>query len=296
MNSTFAAPLAIVLTCTLAAQNQVTNGDFAKVDANGSPTGWTVQKFDFKPVVVSFDTAGLGADNAFSVTHGKANTSSTGIGELSQGIGLIVQSQTYELRADTAVGGGFNNGPGKFEFFVDGVSVAVMDFTTSRGSKPAGVTFRERVCVRFTAQKTSVSAQLRVEISRKFLGQPGRTPTAYLDNVYLAPTLGPVMCLRGERKAGGTVQVDVLGRPDTGFVFYAALSLLPSPVTIPGWTGKFALGNPMVLLLVGKTDTSGKSSLAVPTPVGAARVYVQGGHPGMTGGVDLGNAQLINLY
>ena len=60
--------LTVVLTATTlaagaGAQSLISNGDFAKVDANGNPTGWTVQKFDIAPKVVKFDTAGTGADN-----------------------------------------------------------------------------------------------------------------------------------------------------------------------------------------------------------------------------------------
>ncbi len=292
----FAALVAVSLAGFAHAQNLVANGDFSKVDTNGNPTGWTVSKFDFKPSVVKFDTAGLGADNAFSATHGKGSATSTGIGELSQAVGLIVQGQTYELRGDVAVGGSFNNGPGKFEFFVDGVSVAVVDFTTSRGSKPSGVTFRERACVRFTAAKTNATAQLKIEVSRKYLALVGRTPTAYVDNVFLAPTLGPVMCLRGERKAGGNVTLDVLGRPNTNFVFYASAGLLAKPLTIPGWNGKLEITSPMLFLLGGKTNASGVFSLRLTTPAGTVKFYVQGGQASTTAAVDLGNAQLINLY
>ncbi len=290
------AAVAAVAAASLPAQNLLTNGDFSQLDTNGNPKGWTIQKFDFKPTVVKFDTAGLGADNAICATHGKAlNSTGNGIGEVIQANVLILQGTTHELRADVAIAGGFNNDPGKFEFFVDGVSVGAVDFTTSRGSFPGGsAVFRERIAIQFVP-KTTGNKQVEIEISRKFLGSPNRTPLAYLDNVYPGRHIGPTLSFRGERKAGTTIQVDVVGRANNAFAYFGALSLLPKPVAIPGWTGQFALGVPAVFVLMGKTDATGKYSLKFPTPSGAVKLYLQGGQA--NGGlIDLGVAQLVNLY
>jgi hypothetical protein len=88
----------------------------------------------------------------------------------------------------------------------------------------------------------------------------------------------------------------VIGRPSTPFVFFAATGLLPAPVTIPGWGGMLEINSPSVLLLTGTTDAGGSFSVPVNTPPGAAQIYVQGGQTGTVGPVDLGYAQLVNLY
>ena len=292
----------ILLLCTaaftgsLTAQNLISNGDFAKVDARGNPSGWVIQKFDFAPKIAKFDTAGLGADNAFSVSHGKGNPANSGIGELVQQGLLIIQNTRYELRVDVAVGGNFNNGPGKFEVFLDGVSVASVDFTKSRGSKPGGVTFRERLCVQFQATKTNVKADLKIAVSRNFGALPGRTPTAYVDNVFLARANGPQVCVRGDRLVGTSVQVDLIGRPSTAVAFYFAVGALANPVAIPGWNGKLELQPPLLLLLAGKTDASGMISFKQTLPTAAAKFYVQGGQAGQVSAVDLGYSQALNSY
>ncbi|MHC4515778.1 MAG: hypothetical protein ACYTGW_17290 [Planctomycetota bacterium] len=288
-----------ILAATTTAQNLIQNGDFSKVDAKGNPTNWTIQKFDIAPKIVKFDTAGTGADSAFSVVHGKLLTSTgNGIGELIQGKILIVGGVTHELRADIAVGGSFNNDPGIFEFYVGGVSVAKHDLQVSRGSKPAGVTFRERVCVHFQPKTTGLQ-QVKITIGRRFAAMAGRTPTAYLDNVFLGRTQGPLICVRGERLASlGSIKLEVRTRPNNLFAIFAAATLLPNPLTIPGWSGQLELQSPVIPVLMTRTGNLGAFSVTVPTSatMAGARVFLQGAQAASATSVDLGYAQLINLY
>jgi hypothetical protein len=292
---------ALVLTACLAsgvtAQNLLTNGDFAKVNANGTPSGWTVQKFDIAPAVKVSNTDGANFNNAFSVVHGAASNTGNANGELIQNNILIVGGTTHELRADIAVAGSFNNDPGVFEFFVGGVSVAKLDLMSSRGSKPANVTFRERVCVQFQP-KTTGQQQVKVTIGRRFLAALNRTPTAFLDNVFLGRTSGPAVCPRGERIAGTTVTLEVVGRPNMTFGIFASAKLLATPVVIPGWSGRLELQPPVIPLLITKTDATGRFKISAPTNTAdkGLQVYLQGAQAASSTSVDLGYAQLINLY
>lgn len=289
-------PLAILCAAALLpAQNLLQNGDFSSLDAQGNPQHWSFKNFVAPPAVQSFDTAGLGASQCVSAYHGKINLNASGIGELIQTGVTIIQARRYELRADIAVGGSFNNDAGKFEFFVDGVSVGAVDLK-SRGSKPANVVFRERVCLQFVPQKTNPQAEVRVEISRGFNAAVGRTPQAYIDNIFLAPTFGPQLRFAGERAAGGPLDLRFIGGANRGFAFFLAAGLLPQPVPVPGWVGDFALNGPQVLLLAGTFDAQGQYQLRLNAPAGAVQAYVQGGETGQFNPVELGLPQLINLY
>lgn len=165
--------------------NTVANGDFE----TGTLAGWTSfttangTTGSGLPAVVSFDTAGTGANDAakFNVGAAKFDGSQQG-GGLSQTITAL--SGLYTLTEDFAsstVGFGQNADAGIFSILIDGVTVASDDL----GPIASGVILRGSF-----NQSVSLTAgphTIAIEITRPFISVITSTPTQYVDNISLTP-------------------------------------------------------------------------------------------------------------
>ncbi|MCA8955913.1 MAG: hypothetical protein KDC87_07555 [Planctomycetes bacterium] len=262
----FSAAVA-ALALSIPAQNLVTNGDFE----TGSLAPWTESGQVLGSRVSQHDCDGAGSSYTFNCEHG-GNSTQTKLpngyypgNAIEQNV-LLVQSVEYLFMADVQVQNiqsptSGNADAGKVEVFADGVSVGLFDF----GSYTANDDERNRMCFTFTATTTG-QKPLKIEFSRKYYSSV-RTPTAFVDNVVLVQSpLRPIICPRGERAIGTTVNIDIEGTANAQFALYLALKKLASGVQIPGFGGAWWLDGVNVQLFIQSFDGSGKFTFPAPVP------------------------------
>jgi hypothetical protein len=260
---------AVVFAAVLAsagAQNLVVNGHF---DA-GNSNGWTQNGYSQGAQVSSFDTTGVGASDCFNCRPGGQTTPPPYLpNSIEQDI-LQIQGLDYLFVADLAVARivSVNNADaGTIEVFVDNVLVTRHAF----GSYTAPEVKRERLCARYTATATGQKT-LKITFHRTFLTNTN-TPTSHIDNISLLQVpFNPVICPRGERKLGGTLNLEVDGKPNAQFGLFVSLSQLPSGFPVPGFSGLWWMGPLTIQVLTAGLDAQGAFKLvqAIPNQAGLA--------------------------
>ncbi len=251
--------LALLLAAPLAAQkNWVVNGDFS----NGL-TGWTGSGPGNNPKVENFMTDGLKASPAFAINAGGKIFKPPHAPYILKQTVLAIPGVTYEVVMDVAITGTRSNvQAGIFEIKFGGKSVAKRDF----GRFTGGTTPRDRLCARFTLTKGGPST-FQVEISRPRFIFSTSTPRHYIDNIKLQIVGGPSFCVRGDRKLGGTNTWEVGGNPKALFVLFVSPKLLPKPVSVPGYSGVFALDVGTTLVVnSGALDATGINQTSFTMP------------------------------
>jgi len=288
-HSTLAA-LAL-LAGSVASQNLITNGDFS----NGM-TGWSFSGYTVDPTVVSFDTNGLGANNAFSNLPGQKTFGVPVTYNMEQQ--FVSVPTTFEFSADIAAlqtNSPKNADGGTIEVFVGTQKIASHSFGSIAGNRLD--LKRERLCARFTP--TAIGrVNLSIRFSRRYLTAKGLTPRNYIDNVSLRRTSGPVVCFRGERKVSTKSRLEVVGTPNDVFVLLAAPKPIATPITVPGFGGTLEL-DPLSLQVIvgGSLGSSGTAGfdLTAPPALAAVPIYWQAAGIG-TAGNDFGPSALIGFY
>lgn len=278
-------PAILLLPLSLTAQkNWVTNGDFEK-----GKTGWSISGPGGTPKVMAYMTDGLKNSNAFSVQAG-GNTFRPPHAPLvlKQTI-VTVPNSIYEISADIAISGSVGNAQaGIFEIKIGGVSVAKKDF----GRYTGGSNPHDRLCERFKLAKGG-NQILEVLISRPRYIWSSRTPRHYIDNIRLILTTDPIFCIRGDRALGKANTYNVQGRPNAAFAVFLAPKLLPTPVPVPGFSGRYALDVATTVPFYGGVlDVSGRHSMSFTMPnlsvLDKAPLYFQALQADKTAGLSFG--------
>ncbi len=197
--------LALVLVAApVGAQSLVTNGSFE----GGNTTGWTFGGHTLNSKVDAFNTTGGGSSKCFNtMPGGKQTPGPYPVNWMEQDV-LIIQGVVHEFRADIATTATFatNADGGTIVAFVDGARVATHAF----GTIPVNTVERTRLCGRIVPTTTG-RKKLRITFHRRFLTALTRTPTCFIDNIFLGRAQGLTVCFPGERKAGSTMQIQALG-------------------------------------------------------------------------------------
>ncbi len=277
----------------LGAQNIVTNGDFE----SGNTTGWRFGGYTLNSKVDTFDTTGGGTSKCFNTVPGGQQTPGPYPPNWMEQDVVIVQGVVHEFRADIASSAiyAYNGDGGTIEAFVDGAKVATHAF----GPIAVNTVERTRLCGRIVPT-TSGPKKLRITFHRNYLAATNRTPTCYIDNIFLGRTQGPTVCFPGERKAGGSFQILTQGTAGYRFALFLAVGPANPPVQVPGWTGQWELANPSLPLVVGNLDTAGRWSFSTIVPAAAmsAKAWIQGAQaaPSSSQVVHMGYSQEVNIY
>src|SRR5690606_6750464 len=239
---------------SLDAQNLLSNGDFE----NGLAP-WTASGGGTLAGIQNFNTSGTGSSMAYGV-----HPDSKGPHVIKQRI-LLINGVTYELSMDLAENAPNTNAQGvAFEVWMGGQKVT--EWTRGAGSSIGGSLYRERLCGRITLSGVN-TGQNDVEIRfvrPRFTSNSG-TPRGHADNIDLRFARDPVICTTGERKLGGSLNLELMGPARAQIGLFIALSNGP-PFPIPGFSGQVELGVPMRLLLTGPLDTSGRWKIPIPIP------------------------------
>jgi len=277
----------------LGAQNLVSNGSFE----TGNTAGWSFGGHTLNAKVDAFDTTGGGASKCFNnMPGGKQTPGPYPVNWMEQDV-LIIQGVVHEFRADIATTQTFtstNADGGTIVAYVDGVAVATHAF----GSISSMAVERTRLCGRIVP-KTTGKKKLRITFHRRFLTALNRTPTCFIDNIFLGRTSGLTVCFPGERKAGATVGIQALGNPGNKFAIFLGVGQQTPALPIPGWTGAWELKSPYFPLVIGTLDTSGQWRLAASVPASAkgAKAWIQGAMAASSSPVvNLGFGQEVNVY
>jgi hypothetical protein len=247
-----------------AAQNWVTNGDFA-----AGLTGWTQTGFSYNPSAETWDTTGMGQSPCFACSPGgQAAPSPYPPNTLDQTV-ITVQGLTYELSADLACtvvlsSSVVNIGPA-VTAEVGGAQVAKVSFGLVNAA-PLPKEWRARLCGRFTASASG--AQL---LSIKFANQAtlanANSARIRIDNVSLQIVFGPTCNLDGVRRINKAQSLLVDGVPGAPYSVFIAPLALPTGITIPGVAGLWYLDPATtVVLLSGTLDAGGKATTSLPIP------------------------------
>ncbi|MCB9888659.1 MAG: hypothetical protein H6836_03710 [Planctomycetes bacterium] len=264
MNRLHLTSFFVLLTGALPAQNLVTNGDFN----SGNSNGWTFAGYTLGAAVDMFDTNGIGSSNCFNCRPGGQVTPPPyAPNSMAQNV-LVIQGIEHLFTCDLAnsrLVNLSNADGGTVEVYVDNVLVARHAF----GNYVSGSTNRNRLCARFTPTATG-QKELKITFHRNYLTSTGTnpTPTVYIDNISLiaSPNL-PVLCPRGERKVGTTMNLEVSGTANAQFALFVSPAALSSGFQIPGFGGLWWLGNPLLQVVNGlPLDAGGLNTLNLPVP------------------------------
>ncbi len=291
----------VALSATLTAQsNLLTNGDFE--GASLSP--WKETGYRLSSAVSSADTTGVGASNCFNCLHGgmsgqtrKPNGYWPG-NAIEQPV-LQVQTVTYLFTADVMVTNvqspnTGNADAGQVELFIDGNLIGNYDF----GRYVGNTTHRARMCIKYTAAATNPTANCSIAFSRKYYSS-SRTPTVFIDNAQLVQgPRSPIICPIGERKINTTANIAITGTANARFGLFVGFSKLASPVTIPGFSGQWVLGNPMENLFIVSFDSKGEFAFkpAVPAIAKGIPIWWQGIEAPTATSVVIGEPAMFGFY
>jgi Carbohydrate binding domain len=253
-NPTLVIAILCLLSATISSQNIIKNGDFE----NGT-TSWTASGGGQLPGVTSFNVNGLGASNAYGV-----HADRVGPHVLSQNVAFI-NNLTYEITMDltqTAVNG---NAQGvAFEVYIGGKKVA--DWTKGSGAIATQTTDRERLCARVLVNWiSSFATPFDVHFIRPNFAASQRTPRGMVDNIDVRIATDPIICTRGERKLGGTLNLEMLGTANAKVALFIAPTNM-APVSLPGFPiGQWELKGEIPILF-GTLDGSGLFKQSFPIP------------------------------
>ena len=255
--------------CALPAQNLVQNGDFE----GKSLAPWSVSGHAYQPQVESYDTAGRGPSASFACSPGlQSNTSPQNPLVLSQG-GIVATPLLHELSFDLAVFVKptiFSARLPQIDVFLGNSKLPAPQVAFTRPNPK-----RLRACVRFTPTVAGATA-LRFSISYQGLAN-SNAPRVYLDNVSLRRATNPSFCMQGERKLGGSTQLQVDGSPSAAFVIFLAAGASPAPIPLPGFIGALEI-DPLTAqpFVSGALDASGTWSqkLTIPNLTGLAGIPI----------------------
>ena len=250
----------------LAAQNWVTNGDFAS-----GLVGWTQTGYSFNPGIETYDPTGLGASQCFACSPGglaapppyPANT-------LDQGV-IVAKGLVYEISADLSCSVVASNAVANDLVLVTaevaGVQVASATLNGGTSLLPQlPKDWRARLCARFTAAASGLQP-LSLKFSRPSGIANSNSQRVRVDNVSLQLVLGPTCNLDGVHRIGKAQNLLVDGAPGAAYAVLVAPLVLSSGLTIPGVTGTWFLDPPTTAVLVGGTlDANGKATVSVAVP------------------------------
>jgi hypothetical protein len=252
--STLLVATLALLGTSLTSQNVIKNGDFE----NGT-TGWTASGGGQIPGVTKFNVNGLGASNCYGV-HADRN----GPHVITQNA-QIINKLTYEVTMDLTQTAPNTNAQGvAFEVYIGGKKVA--EWTKGAGRIAGGTTDRERLCAKVLVNwVSSISVPVAIHFIRpKYTAHSG-TPRGMVDNIDIRIATEPIVCPRGERKLGGTLNLEVLAPANKKIAVFVALTNM-KPVSLPGFQfGKWELMNGIPLVF-GTTDANGLWKQTYPIP------------------------------
>lgn len=252
--------MAALVSPLLAQSNVIKNGDF-----ENKMTNWTAGGEGGSPGIVSADLKGLGTSNAFSIfPGGKVFNPPHKPYILKQSI-VIIPKVEYEFSADVMSVATGNNAQGPLvEVKIGGVSV----FKWQRfvGGIKTG-TYREMIAGRFSQAKAG-KVDIEIEIQRPKYIYNTRTPRFYIDNIKLAISPRPSVFIAGDRRIGGNLALRLQGTPGAAVGVFIAPKLFPTPLSIPGFKGRFELHLSSVgFLLAQALDAkTGLASVSLPVP------------------------------
>ncbi len=242
-------------------KNAITNGDFEK-----GMTGWTTSGEGGWPSVVSADLMGLGKSKAFSVYPGAKRFNPNNPPYVLKQKITIIPKVEYEFTADVmSLAQSNNQRGGSVEVKIGGVSV--FKWGRFSGAIKKG-TYREKIAGRFTQQKVG-KVDIEIQIQRRlFTYTKNMTPRLFIDNIKLAMAPRPSVFIVGDRKIGGTLDLQAIGTPK-GFVgVFIAPKLLTRGIPVFGFRGKWELNFGFVVyLLAGALDSkTGRFQAKLPIP------------------------------
>ncbi|MDP6930009.1 MAG: hypothetical protein QF412_09940 [Planctomycetota bacterium] len=253
------APFACLLLASLPAaqdKNWISNGDFAK-----GLTGWTAGGIGASPAIEKFSVNGFRDNDCFGINAGNLINGPKGPYILSQKV-ILAAGRSYSIYADIACETISANASGGIIWIkVAGTEVVRHDY----GNVPSQQILRDVLCSSFQT-KTSGLLLVEVGFERAFAALKGRTPRVRIDNIELRFSTGPTFCMRGPRKPGNTVTVDVAGRPGIYASFVAVKRVFPG-LRIGALAGTLYLDPATALLFSqGQLDAQGEATIKFTIP------------------------------
>ncbi len=279
-----------ILPSAIAAQNFVTNGDFA-----AGLTGWTETGFSVAPGIESFDVTGLGASQCYGAGHGGQTAPAPyPPNSIKQQI-IVAAGLPYEFSMDICVNRTVlttNADAGTFYVQVGGVEVA----RVALGGYATLEFARARLTSRFVSNQSG-PLDLEIFMHRNYTAST-TTPRARIDNISVSIAPGPVFVWQGTRKVNVTRTIGADGEPNAPYAFLIAGGRTGG-IALPPIQGTLFLDPTSIANFFGGAfDAQGRSRFALPVPndpaLTAVVLYVQGGH--LSGGsLVLGTDQFLQF-
>ena len=283
----FAATLAL----PLAAQNFVTNGDFASGLAPWIETGYSVN-----PGVETFDVTGLGPTSCYGASHGGQVAPGPYLPNSIKQTVLVLPGVPLEFSMDLCVNAAAGNNADAGTFYVT-VGGTTEIARVALGGYVAGEFARARLTAQFV-HPTGGNLDLEIFMHRNYVGN-SRTPRARVTNIQLQIAPGPTFTWDGRRSLGQTSTIGGVGEANAPFAFYLSFGRT-NGLAIPGVGGTLFLDPQLAApFFAGIFDAQGQHSLTVSVPatpsLATAVLYVQGLQLTSAAGLSLGLDQFLQF-
>lgn len=276
---------------SLAAQNFVSNGDFA---AGLAP--WVETGFSFNPTIETWDVTGLGASQCYACSPGGQVSPPPYLPNSIKQQVIAIPGVPQEFSMDIVIqqaNAGNNADAGTLWVQLGGQEIARLAF----GNYTSLETARARLTSRFVYTGPAGMQDLEIFLHRTYLCAAS-TPRSRIDNISLSIAAGPVFVWNGRRKLGRTSTIGAQGDASAPHVFMISLGRTTG-VTLPPVQGLVFLDlTSAVTMFSGVFDSQGANTFPFAVPANPALsslvVFVQGMHV-VTGQFLAGTDQFLNF-